>query len=133
MLNNFSFCEKQIKCSAKDVFNFSSILVEIQKITIKLSPHSNRSVKMATTPKTPATAAEVNSKPTSGTVNDLDKAIADVLSEIKGLDKGIKKLNERRVILTARYEQLSEKRQMYASEAIATEQNWQSGESNEGI
>lgn len=98
-----------------------------------MSPHSNSLAKMAATPKTPAAATEVNSKPTPDTVKDLDKAIADVMTEIKGLDKGIKRLNERRVILTAKYEQLSETRQMYASEAIATEQNWQSGEFNEGI
>lgn len=84
-------------------------------------------MKMATTPKTPTSTKQVNGKPCPDTVKDLDKAIADVLLEIKGLDKGIKKLNERRTLLTAKYEQLNETRQMHASEAIATEQNWESG------
>lgn len=88
--------------------------------------------KMAATPKTPATPKQANGKASPETVKNLDKAIADVLFEIKSVDKGIKSLNDRRVGLTAKYEQLNEQRQMYASEAIANEQNWESGKFDEG-
>lgn len=86
---------------------------------------------MAGTPKTRTSSQQVNGKPSPDTVKELDKAIADVLLEIKGLDKGIKRMNERRMILTAKYEQLNETKQMYTSEAIAIEQNWESGKIDE--
>lgn len=82
---------------------------------------------MATTSKAPTSHEQVNGKSSPDNVKNLDKAIADVLVEIKSLDKGIKRMNERRSTLTAKYEHLNEMRQMYASEAIATEQNWESG------
>lgn len=89
---------------------------------------------MAATPRTPASSKQVNAGKTSpDAVQELDKAIADVLLEIKNLDKGIKSLNERRMMLTAKYEQLNETRQMHASEAIATEQNWESGKLDKRI
>lgn len=86
---------------------------------------------MAATPKKPAVPKQMNGKASPETVKDLDKAIADVLFEIKSVDKGIKSLNDRRMALTAKYEQLNEKRQMFASEAIANEQNWESGKFRE--
>lgn len=92
-----------------------------------MATSANSSTKMDSTPKTPASAKEVNGKTNPDITNNLDKAIADVLHEIKGLDKGIKKMNERRMQLTAKYEELNETRQMYASEAIANEHNWESG------
>lgn len=87
--------------------------------------------KTPTAPNTPAASKQVNGKSHTDNVRDLDKAIAAVLHEIKGLDKGIKKLNERRTLLTAKYEQLNEQKQLYTSEVIATEQDWESGKCEE--
>lgn len=73
---------------------------------------------MAATPGTPVA--------TQQTIEELDRAIADVLLEIKGVDKGIKNLNARRMTLTAKYERLNERKQIYTSEAIENEQDWES-------
>lgn len=106
----------------------SNILIEkYRKESETVTASTNSSTEMDSTPKTPASSKQVNGKTCPETTNNIDKAIADVLHEIKCLDKGIKKMNERRMQLTAKYEALNETRQMYASEAIANEQNWESG------
>lgn len=77
-----------------------------------------------------------SSKTSRGTSNsnrsteDIEQEIAKVLEEIKSIDKHLKGLNNRRVILTNKFEQLNEEKSMNDSEAIATEQNWESGKLN---
>lgn len=124
---------KQVHTERCVLFIADSIIIInfLKKDSEIVTASTNSSAEMESTPNTPLASKQVNGKTSPDAANNLDKAIADVLHEIKGLDKGIKKMNERRMQLTAKYDALNETRQMYASEAIANEQNWESGKFDE--
>lgn len=57
----------------------------------------------------------------------IDKEIKDVQAQIKHVDAQIKALNNRRIVLVEKYDQLNESKLMFEAEASASEQNWESG------
>lgn len=75
-----------------------------------------------------------SSRTSKGTFNSnkpsteqIEQEMSKVLEEIKSIDKQLKGLNNRRIILTNKFEQLNEEKLMNDTEAIATEQDWESG------
>lgn len=64
---------------------------------------------------------------TKRTTENIEQEISKVLEEIKSIDKQLKGLNNRRMLLTNKFEELNEEKLMNDAEAIATEQDWESG------
>lgn len=81
---------------------------------------------MSPTTSTPKRSEEPEST-TKRTTEIIENEMTKILEDIKMIDKTLKTLNAKRVTLTTKYENLNEEKLMIDAEAIATEQNWESG------